>query len=230
MTTWLDGPLLAIDTETTGTDPETARLVQITMGMSARPGHWQPWTRIINPGIPIPAEATAIHGFTDAKVEGFGVPPTGPLTHVYTTLRDTARRGIPVVAHNAPYDLTVIDRELRRSMGEPLPGGLIVLDSLALFRRFDWRTGGRSLTKLAERHGIVFPAHDAEADALASLRLLHILAGLNDTLPLIPAEVLHRAQVGWWVQQQDAAEARAHGNGTPFVRQDRWPLIPGGDS
>ena len=88
-----------------------------------------------------------------------------------------------------------------------------------------WR---RSLSKLAERHGITFPAHDAEADALASLRLLHVLAGLNDLLPLIQPATLHEAQRGWWTQQQDAAEAHALGNGTPFTRQPHWPLIPAG--
>ena len=39
---------------------------------------------------------------------------------------------------------------------------------------------------------------------------------------------LHDAQRGWWVQQQDAAEARALGSGTPFTRQQHWPLIPAG--
>ena len=67
---------------------------------------------------------------------------------------------------------------------------------------------------------------DAEADALASLKLLHILAGLNDLLPLITPATLHEAQQCWWVQQQDAAEARALGSGTAFERQDCWPLIP----
>ena len=64
------------------------------------------------------------------------------------------------------------------------------------------------------------------ADALASLRILHVLAGLNDLLPLIEPRALHQAQRRWWVAQQDAAEAHAQGNGTPFTRQDHWPLIP----
>lgn len=223
---WLDSPLLAIDTETTGTDPETARVVQVCLGRSERLGDWFAKTRIINPGVPIPAEATAVHGVSDEKAQAEGVAPAGPLSDIWVNLGWLATSRTPLVAHNAAYDLTVLDREFRRHLGEPLPSGLIVLDTLCLYRRFDWRTGGRSLTKLAARHGITFPAHDAEADALASLRLLHILADANDVLPLIPAAALHEAQRGWWVQQQDAAEAHAHGNGTPFTRQDSWPLIP----
>ena len=223
---WLNGPLLALDTESTGTDPTEARIVQITVGMSVRPGDWHPWTRVVNPGVPIPEAAAKIHGYDDTRVQTEGTTPSAALTKAWATLTDTARRRIPVVAHNAAYGLTLLDREFRRHLGEPLPAGLIVLDTLCLFRRFDWRTGGRSLGKLAARHGIVFPAHDAEADALAALRLLHILAGMNDLLPLIPAPILHDAQPLWWRAQQDAAEANALGNGTPFTRQDHWPLIP----
>lgn len=224
---WLDSPMLALDTESTGTDPETARVVQIAVGMSARPGDWHPWTRVVNPGVPIPESAAKVHGYTDSRVQAEGTTPSAALTKAWATLTDTARRGIPVVAHNAPYDLTLLDREFRRHLGEPLPAGLIVLDTLCLYRRFDWTTGGRSLGKLAARHGIAFPAHDAEADALASLRLLHILGGMNDVLPLVPAYVLHEAQeTSWWARQQDAAESRALGNGTTFTRQDHWPLIP----
>jgi len=224
--TWLNGPLLALDTETTGTDPESARIVQVCVGMSQRPGHWEPWTRILNPGVPIPTEATDVHGITDARAAEEGMDPREALAHVHLTLSQAAERGVPVVAHNASFDLSLLDRELRRHLDRELPARLIVLDTLCLFRRFDWTTGGRSLGKLAERHGITFPAHDAEADTLAALRILHILASLNDLLPLIPADVLHDAQRLWWVQQQDAAESAALGNGREFVRQDYWPMIP----
>lgn len=222
---WANAPLLAVDCESTSTDPTEARIVQITVGMSVGPGDWHPWTRIVNPGVPIPDAAAKIHGYTDTRVQTEGTTPSAALAKAYATLTDTAYRGIPVVAHNAAYDLTLLDREFRRHLGEPLPTGLIVLDTLCLFRRFDWTTGGRSLSKLAARYDITFPAHDAEADALASLKLLHILAVMNDLLPLISPATLHEAQQGWWVQQQDAAESRALGSGTAFERQDCWPLI-----
>ena len=224
--TWLDGPKLALDTETTGTDPEEARVVQYCLGMSQGVGNWTPKTSIVDPGVPIPEGATNVHGITDEKVRRDGRTPELALYDLWKWLAHAATAQIPVVAHNAAYDCTVLDREFRRHLGEPLPARLIVLDTLCLFRRFDWTTGGRSLSKLAERHGITFPAHDAEADALTSLRLLHILADMNDVLPLVPAASLHEAQRGWWGQQQDAAEAKAAGNGSTFTRQPHWPLIP----
>lgn len=223
---WLDGRMVPIDTESTGTDPTEARIVQVTVGLSIRPGDWNPWTCVVNPGVPIPEAAAKIHGYTDERVEAEGVDPRQALEIAWGMLDDAAYLSEPVVAHNAAFDLTLLDREFRRHLGKQLPAGLIVLDTLCLFRRFDWTTGGRSLGKLAERHGIVFPAHDAEADALASLRLLHILGGMNDVLPLIEPTALHEAQIGWWAQQQDIAEANALGNGNHFTRQPHWPLIP----
>ena len=225
-TTWLGRTMYSLDTESTSLDTESARVVTLTLGRSTSPGHWSPKSYLLDPGVEIPAEATAVHGITTEHAQKEGMQPGHALHEVWLWLTQIATGRTPLVIFNAPYDLTLLDREFRRHLGEPLPTGLIVLDTLCLFRRFDWTTGGRSLSKLAARYGITFPAHDAEADALASLKLLHILAGLNDLLPLITPATLHEAQQCWWVQQQDAAEARALGSGTAFERQDCWPLIP----
>ena len=223
---WLLRPLIALDTETTGTDPETARIVQICVGISTAPGEWSPFTTLVNPGAPIPAAATAVHGITDEMVAD--APTVGDVLRDLERWWGSADGGTPVVAHHAAYDLTVLDREARRAGVELEVAGWTVLDTLCLHRRFDWRTGGRSLGRLAARYNITFPAHDAEADALAALRLLHILAGENDLLPMIDPTDLHRGQQRWWVQQQDAIESKQLGNGSEFTRQDHWPLIPMG--
>ena len=223
---WLAGPLIALDTETTGTDPETARIVTACIGSSRKPGDWLPREIRINPGIPIPEEASAVHGITDDLVAGWP-SPTEPhaLPAILAELTYAAAHGVPVVGHNLAYDLTVIDRELGRHLGVRLPDGLIVLDTLVLWRRLDRQTGSRRLSQLAERHGIVFPAHDATADALASLRLLHILAGRHDYLPHIPAVELHDLQIGWYAQQVDAAYQQRIGRGEPGDPPDtQWPL------
>ena len=202
--------MLALDTETTGTDPETARLVQICLGLAVAPGQWRAFTTLVNPGVPIPAEATAVHGITDAMVQDAPTPIEAIRQLQQVALVDASKVDF-LVGHNIAYDLTV---------------GRSVLDTLVLYRRFDWTTGGRTLSKLAERHGITFPAHDAEADALASLRILHILAAKNDLLPLIAPRDLHEAQKRWWVEQQGQAASRVLGNGREFAPQPHWPLIP----
>src|SRR5947209_8755061 len=61
-------PLAVLDLETTGTDPQTARIVEISVLRLTPPDDRVQRTRRVDPEIPIPAEATAVHGITDADV------------------------------------------------------------------------------------------------------------------------------------------------------------------
>lgn len=92
-------PFIVLDTETTGLDPAQDRVVQLAL-VGVRGQTVVPLlNRLVNPGRPIPARATAIHGFTDAMVADA------------PSLRDIGRdilryiRQVPVVvAHNAAFD------------------------------------------------------------------------------------------------------------------------------
>ena len=64
----LERPLVVLDLETTGKKVQTDRIVEISLLKLLPDGTNQIKTRRLNPGIPIPAEATAIHGITDADV------------------------------------------------------------------------------------------------------------------------------------------------------------------
>jgi len=66
----LDRPLVVFDTETTGTNPRSDRIVEIACVKIHPDGRRETWVRRINPGMPIPAGSTAIHGIRDADVEG----------------------------------------------------------------------------------------------------------------------------------------------------------------
>ena len=57
MTGWLGGCVAALDTEATGLNVESARVVTACLGTSWGPGDWEPREWQINPGVPIPAEA-----------------------------------------------------------------------------------------------------------------------------------------------------------------------------
>lgn len=223
---WLADPLYALDTEATGTDPETARVLTCCLGYSPAPGVFNPTGWEIAPGVPIPPEATKVHGITDAQA-ALGEAPAVALAQIRAALCRVAECGRPIVLHNAPYDLTLLDREMARHLGEGLPGGLLVLDTLVLFRRFDSTTGSRTLSGLAGSRGIRFPAHDAEADALATLRLLHILATTNDLLPEVAPSRLHELQAGWYRHQQEGIHAARLGRGDLSGALDEWwPVRP----
>ena len=61
-------PLAFIDLESTGTSPSSDRIVEIAI-LKVNPDGGEDFRcNRVNPGVPIPAEATAIHGITDADV------------------------------------------------------------------------------------------------------------------------------------------------------------------
>ena len=66
----LDRPLVVFDTETTGTNPRSDRIVEIACVKIHPDGRRERWHRRVNPGVPIPPASTAIHGIRDADVAG----------------------------------------------------------------------------------------------------------------------------------------------------------------
>src|SRR5687768_15652768 len=98
--TWHQGPLLGFDTESTGVNVwadriVTTALVDITPGQ--RP---QLHTELINPGVEIPTEATAVHGITTDHATQHGRPPAEVLFEVTGALALAMNRGVPIVAAN----------------------------------------------------------------------------------------------------------------------------------
>lgn len=95
--------------------------------------------------------------------------------------------GWPVVIYNAPYDLTVLDRECRRhglatvaDRCEDDNVELRVVDPLVIDKAADRdRKGSRTLPAVCAHHGIPFretDAHTSHGDALAAARLAWVLA------------------------------------------------------
>lgn len=65
----LKRPIIFFDLETTGVDTSKDRIVEISMIKINIDGKKDIKTRRINPEMPIPAEATAVHGITDEDVK-----------------------------------------------------------------------------------------------------------------------------------------------------------------
>ncbi len=66
----LDRPVVVFDTETTGTNSRTDRIVEIACLKVNPDGTRESWIRRLNPRMPIPPGSTAIHGIRDCDVEG----------------------------------------------------------------------------------------------------------------------------------------------------------------
>lgn len=230
---WWKGPLVGFDLETTGTDPAEARIVTAALvdtigGKVERSLDW-----LIDPGVPIPSEASAIHGVTDERARREGRSAAEAVAEIATALGERLAEGRPVVLFNAPFDLTLLDVELRR-YGQPglaeCCGGAVrpVVDALVIDRSVDrYRKGSRTLQRVCSLYGIdLADAHHAASDALAAVR---VAVALGERYPALVGDVttaaLHERQISWyqewaeglqsWLRRDKDAEA---------VVDPSWPL------
>ncbi|MGW0668777.1 exonuclease domain-containing protein [Streptomyces sp. NPDC002746] len=235
MTHWYEGPLAAFDTETTGVDVEGDRIVSAALVVQDSAGGRMRVTRwLVNPGVPVPAGATEIHGLTDDHLQRNGRWPAPVVEEIARALSEQSAAGRPLVVMNAPFDLTLLDRELKRHRASSLAGylgnaSLCVLDPRVLDKHLDrYRKGRRTLTDLCELYGVVLDgAHDAAADASASLELVRAVGRRFATRleRLTPAE-LHTLQAGWHAAQARGLQAWFTKSGTPETVDPAWPLRP----
>ncbi|MFM2162533.1 MAG: hypothetical protein RLZZ383_2045 [Pseudomonadota bacterium] len=187
-------PVAVLDFETTGPDPETAIPVQIAVVHCAL-GDDEPsvvYRTLVQPGVPIPAGASAVHHIFDADVAD---APTWP--EVLPGLL-AALQGRVLAAYNLPYDWTILARGVRDAgyAPEALPFG--TLDPLVWAQVVQKYKAGKKLVDVAGRYGIPVDAHDAAGDALATAlvmpRLLHDLGRHADggRAPLMSVDAMWR--------------------------------------
>ena len=199
---WVDGPVVGFDTETTGVDVGTDRIVTAAVvrreGITTSVTSW-----LIDPGVPIPDGAAAIHGITTGHARLHGRAPGGALEEIASTLAAALLRGEPVVAFNASFDLSLLDAELARHGLPTLPQRVarevrVVLDPLVMDRGLDrYRRGKRRLGDLCAHYGVVGEGdlHSADVDVLATLDVLRKLTERFPQLREMDLDSLHDRQV-----------------------------------
>lgn len=235
MTLWYEGPLVAFDTETTGVDVERDRIVSAAVVVQDAAGGRIRSTRwLVNPGIPVPPAATEVHGLTDDHLRRNGRWPSPVMEEIARQLAEHCAAGRPLVVMNAPFDLTLLDRELRRHRASPLSRylqnvPLCVLDPRVLDKHLDrYRKGRRTLTDLCVQYEVELEgAHDAAADAAAALEVVRAVGRrfASRLERLSPAE-LHTLQAVWHAAQARGLQAWFARNGSPEVVDPAWPLRP----
>ncbi|WP_402461716.1 exonuclease domain-containing protein [Isoptericola aurantiacus] len=200
-TGWTGGPLLGFDTETTGVDVRTDRIVTAAVVVrTATTTEVRTW--LVDPGVEIPAEAAAIHGVTTEHARAHGRAPREALAEIADVLTEHGRAGVPVVAYNASFDLTLLDAELARHGLPTLPERLgrpvaPVLDPLVIDRWQDrYRRGKRRLGDLCDLYGITGEGelHSADVDVLATLDVLDAQVLRYPELRSVALDALHSAQ------------------------------------
>ena len=89
-----------------------------------------------------------------------------------------------LTGYNVPYDLTILDRELRRHDLAPLDRIGPVVDPLVIDKEIDVRRGSRQLADVADHWGVPMKrAHAADADAFATMQLARMFAVYLPTVP-----------------------------------------------
>lgn len=198
-TIWRDARIGLVDCETTGLGADD-RIVELAIvigerGVIVGKHHW-----LLNPGRPIPEEATAIHKIKDADVVR---APTFAEIAVEVAL---ALEGAIPAAYNSGFDRRFIAAAWREASLPALPWFLspecVWLDPLVIARRIQKYAKGKRLGDVAARLGIEGgELHRATADATLALEVLYAFAK-NKNLPDTYEDMAHR-------QQQLAAEQEA---------------------
>jgi DNA polymerase III subunit epsilon len=217
VTTFPPPALAGLDIESTSTNVEDARTAQICLALVVPGRPTDIRTALIDPGVEMPAEATAVHGLTTERLQAEGGKPAEVLDVYLADTASAMRAGMPLVVQNAPYDLTVLDREARRhglpTLEDRLGGPIApVLDPMVLDKRLiKYRKrvgpaqGARCLKTLCQVYRVPWDdalAHDAGYDTLQAARVVWRMGqwagrSLDELLamtvgPFDPPKAMHR--------------------------------------
>lgn len=222
---WFDR-LGVFDLETTGIDVETSRIVSAYAGVIDAEGAPKGVSWLADPGIPIPAQASAVHGISTERARAEGRPAVEVVAEIVAVLRSLLSQGLPLVIYNAPYDLTLLNRESLRYGIEPLIDPTPVVDPLVIDRAMDrYRKGKRTLEAAAAFYGVeLMDAHDAEADAVAAGRIAQAIARRYSDMLGDDVVMVHANQVTWAADSAASFQEYMRRTKAPdFVADGAWP-------
>jgi DNA polymerase-3 subunit epsilon len=158
-------PLVILDLETTGVSIAADRIVEIS-ALKVIPGGSEEWLTLrLNPGIPISAEATRIHGISDADV--------ADSPH----FKDVAKRiasfieGCDLAGFNSmKFDIPILSEEFLRVNVDFNPARHRYVDVQVIFHKKEQRTLSAAYRFYCSKE--LENAHSAQADAAATYEIL----------------------------------------------------------
>lgn len=170
---------LVADAESTGIDVFNDRIVQWVISLADADGNLletHEW--IIDPGVEVPEEAAAVHGFTTEFLRENGMAPALALSEISSVLM--ANRHLTWVFFNANYDLSILDAEFRRHgitdrFGAYVAKHVRIFDPIVVDRARDkYRKGSRKLMHVADHYGVEYnedDLHNAQADVALTAKV-----------------------------------------------------------
>ncbi len=180
----LTRPIVFLDLETTGKDFVADRIVQISVLKIHPDSSEESRTRLINPGKPIPSEATAIHGITDEDVRD------------QPRFQDIARSlfeflaGCDIAGYNSnAFDIPFLAEEFARCGIEFPQEGTRLIDVCTIFKRKEERTLSAAYRFYC---GKTFEnAHSAEADVRATYEVFRAQLARYPDIGSLSLDELH---------------------------------------
>lgn len=155
---------IAFDTETTGLDPVSGRIVEIGAVKFDQRGVIARYNVLINPEMPMPEEAGKVNGITDEMLKDKPL-----IADVFPDFFDFIGTGV-LVAHNAPFDINYVNAELKRAGKFPLTNKAV--DTRIFAKEVFPGLSSYALQDLAVQFGITaLEAHRAEDDARVCMEL-----------------------------------------------------------
>lgn len=161
----LKNPLIFFDLETTGTDTVRDRIVEISYLKVFPNGKQEIKTRRLNPEMPIPASATAIHGISDDDVKDC---PT--FKQIARSLA-TQMEGCDLAGFNSSrFDIPLLVEEFLRADVDIDFTKRKMIDVQVIFHKKEQRTLEAAYKFYCDKE--LTDAHSAEADTWATYEVL----------------------------------------------------------
>jgi DNA polymerase-3 subunit epsilon len=161
----LKRPIIFFDLETTGTDNAKDRIVELAFVKLSPDGKREKYTKRINPGIPIPAEVTLIHGICDDDVKDCQT-----FKQIAHTLYDWMK-GCDLGGYNSSkFDLPLLAEEFLRVGVNVDFTERHMVDVQQIFFKMEARTLAAAYQFYCQKD--LLNAHSAEADINATIEVL----------------------------------------------------------
>lgn len=161
----LNKPICFFDLETTGTNVALDRIVEISILKVFPNGNKESHTWKVNPGVPIPKQASDIHGITDEMVAN--EPSFKELApKVMALLKDSDLGGF----NSNRFDIPLLAEELLRAEVDLDLKKAMSVDVQTIFHKMEKRTLGAAYKFYCDKN--LEDAHSAEADTNATYEVL----------------------------------------------------------
>lgn len=161
----LNRPICFFDLETTGIDVSKDRIVEISIFKVFPNGTTESKTWLVNPTIPIPAQASAVHGITNEKIAN--EPTFNELaSQVHNMIKDSDLGGF----NSDRFDIPLLAEELLRAGVDFDMKNRVSVDVQTIFHKKEERTLSAAYKFYC--NGSLENAHSAEVDTMATYEVL----------------------------------------------------------